>query len=503
MADRTAAVRAIIHGKGGKLLKGPYVKKKGAPARVDLVCAEGHQWSSQAGHIKNGSWCAKCHGNAPHKIEDMKAWAAALGGECLAQEYQGLKAKYAWRCGSCTHEWVATYNNVKNHLSWCPRCNSSAREQVTRSAFKENFPGESFDTDRDRIGMELDGYSSALKLAFECDGIQHRVETPHFHRTTTAFEGQRSRDLRKNELCGEAGILLLRVPDKALLPLKNIRSYVRDLLEKHPFELPTTLPTDAEFYAGVQIARSEKGNQYVAAAREIVAGRGGEMLNVLCPTRTWVLQVRCAHGHKFGTHYDNLVRNRWCPECHPAREKSEQEYANLVAEMDTEFAFVSTGIRACKDKPRRYIEATCPIGDHGRFSQRWSNFKRKPTCPKCVDRGARRRMKTETIRPRLEALGLTLEGEYASLTAKSVFVCAAATHRFTTSLKVAELAGPGNCCPPCVIAAMEHSELLSEYSTETKTCTKLRWRCATCGNTTETPFGGMRRRKHPCKKCKI
>lgn len=60
--------------------------------------------------------------------------------------------------------------------------------------------------------LELDMYNEEHKLAFEYDGAQHDVYTPHYHTNEAHFEYRRLLDKLKNELCREAGVLLIRIP---------------------------------------------------------------------------------------------------------------------------------------------------------------------------------------------------------------------------------------------------------------------------------------------------
>jgi hypothetical protein len=60
--------------------------------------------------------------------------------------------------------------------------------------------------------LELDMYNEAHKLAFEYDGAQHDVYTPHYHTNEHHFEYRRLLDKLKTELCRDAGITLIRIP---------------------------------------------------------------------------------------------------------------------------------------------------------------------------------------------------------------------------------------------------------------------------------------------------
>ena len=63
-----------------------------------------------------------------------------------------------------------------------------------------------------RRALELDLYAADLRLAFEFDGSQHDVFTPHFHRSEEHFRYRQLLDRLKTELCRERGVRLLRIP---------------------------------------------------------------------------------------------------------------------------------------------------------------------------------------------------------------------------------------------------------------------------------------------------
>ena len=60
--------------------------------------------------------------------------------------------------------------------------------------------------------LELDMYSEKRRLAFEYDGAQHHVYTPHYHNNEAHFEYRRLLDRLKGELCREHKVTLIRIP---------------------------------------------------------------------------------------------------------------------------------------------------------------------------------------------------------------------------------------------------------------------------------------------------
>lgn len=60
--------------------------------------------------------------------------------------------------------------------------------------------------------LELDMYNEEHRLAFEYDGAQHDVYTPHYHANEHHFEYRRLLDRLKTEMCRERGVMLIRIP---------------------------------------------------------------------------------------------------------------------------------------------------------------------------------------------------------------------------------------------------------------------------------------------------
>jgi hypothetical protein len=59
--------------------------------------------------------------------------------------------------------------------------------------------------------LRLDAYINELNIGFEYDGIQHFRYTPQWHRTKAEFQRALDRDKRKEELCRQNRITLIRI----------------------------------------------------------------------------------------------------------------------------------------------------------------------------------------------------------------------------------------------------------------------------------------------------
>lgn len=60
----------------------------------------------------------------------------------------------------------------------------------------------------------FDFFIPSLKLAIECQGIQHQEYIKYFHRTKQKFHKQQDRDSRKRDFCELNGFKLMEIYDE-------------------------------------------------------------------------------------------------------------------------------------------------------------------------------------------------------------------------------------------------------------------------------------------------
>jgi hypothetical protein len=180
------------------------------------------------------------------------------GGELLSNELTFNNHGLEWKC--CKgHEFVMSWNNVK-YEHWCPECaDKNKGEKLTRYCFVKIF-GCYFDKIRPdwirnpKTGqkLELDGYNSDLKIAFEHQGIHHEEDCPKdnfFYK-----EDQLFKDNVKREKCKEHGITLIEVPEIGRrLKVKEVVSFLLNEFEKNNIAYPESAKSFQidmkEFYA--------------------------------------------------------------------------------------------------------------------------------------------------------------------------------------------------------------------------------------------------------------
>jgi hypothetical protein len=131
------------------------------------------------------------------------------------------KFKWTW---DDIYESFSTFHKRKA----IPKKHESRCRFIFESLFKAPFTSVRPDFLKYKTGknLELDGYNSNLKLAFEYQGVQHRKYTPMFHKTYRDFKKQQERDEFKKQKCIEHGIRLIEIPDTVLFD--DLESYIRE-----------------------------------------------------------------------------------------------------------------------------------------------------------------------------------------------------------------------------------------------------------------------------------
>lgn len=123
-----------------------------------------------------------------------------------------------WKCSECGHSWKQTVANRVGG-SGCPKCNlenvNSFCEQAVYFYIRQLFP-DAVNGDK-HIGMELDIYIPSRNIAIEYDGeVWH--DSPH----------KRALDNKKNIMCRDNNIELIRIREPKLNPIDNCKVFIRE-----------------------------------------------------------------------------------------------------------------------------------------------------------------------------------------------------------------------------------------------------------------------------------
>ena len=123
-----------------------------------------------------------------------------------------------WQCSEGHPTWRAKVESLTKSGTRCPYCNKENQESFVEEAvyyYIKNAFKDAIHTDK-HIGMELDIYIPSKKVGIEYDG-----EPWHVTKRKIKL------DNRKNLLCQKNGILLIRIREPKLPPVKNCISFIR------------------------------------------------------------------------------------------------------------------------------------------------------------------------------------------------------------------------------------------------------------------------------------
>lgn len=198
--------------KNGALTPSEIIGKSGKT--VWWKCSKGHEWKASVANRANGRGCPYCSnqksiiGENDLKTlfpEICKEWDYSKNNSS-PENYLPASGKKVWWLCSKGHSWKAVISSRTLGHTGCPVCSKESKtsfcEQAVYFYIKQLYP-DAINGDRDVIGMELDIYIPSIKCAIEYDGL-------HWH------EGKADIETKKNELCANNGIDLIRLREQGL-----------------------------------------------------------------------------------------------------------------------------------------------------------------------------------------------------------------------------------------------------------------------------------------------
>ena len=138
-------------------------------------------------------------------------WDPDLNGDLHPEDVTAGNGKMIWwRCSVCGNQWRAAVYN-RNKGVGCPECNVRDRHSIQEAAvvyYLRTFTKVIQSYHADFLGrMELDAYVPEANVAVEYDGPLHKKIL--------------EKDLRKNTLCRDNGIELIRIRERENPPLDD------------------------------------------------------------------------------------------------------------------------------------------------------------------------------------------------------------------------------------------------------------------------------------------
>ena len=178
--------------------------------KVWWICANGHRWSAAISKRVSGEKCPICQGKQILiGFNDLATThpALALEWDYEKNDYltpqnvsKGSMNKVWWKC-CYNHTWQATIASRVSGVG-CPHCakelQSSFPEKAIFFYIKQMFPDAIANYHSERLStIEIDVFIPSVQIGIEYDGER-------WHRSI-------EKDMNKNKLCAESGILLIRV----------------------------------------------------------------------------------------------------------------------------------------------------------------------------------------------------------------------------------------------------------------------------------------------------
>lgn len=375
--------REIFASSGLELLNNEYL---GVNPVHEVKCFKcDHVFKTSIRHIKKGGQCPVCSG-AVKTIQFARDVARQKGFELISTEYVSVKAKYLWKCQD-GHEFEKTLADMRSR-GRCSKCSFFITEEKCRFVL-ESATGYEFIKSRKIVApLELDGYCSELKLAFEYNGPQH------YHDKTIGLTSEpcskiKHRDELKKKKCQNLGIRLIIVPytEKDIsrfiyeqldrleiehskeLDWNNFKNYqafrLKNLLSKlDAAGITTTCRTYLGGEEPIQLYCTKCEHSWTNCAGVLLRGVGcprcrlGSMtlseVKEFCGNKGLIFRdanyVNSSHKHNFecikckhqwATLMSTLKRGCGCPKCASEKYKKEASYYVMKSQLARQAAYLA------------------------------------------------------------------------------------------------------------------------------------------------------------------
>lgn len=160
--------------------------------------------------------------------------------------------------------------------------------------------------------LELDGYCSDLRIAFEHQGMHHYRSVEHYGRPTNLLKVQ-SHDRLKRRKCRDHGIALIEVPEiGAGVPLRQLRHFIVKSCDRAGVPVPKSRLKVAIDIGGAYTTSADR--EKYEEIRKVVESRGGRLLSTEYVTARTPMRVKCGCGHEWESPPYVLVKH-WCIQC--------------------------------------------------------------------------------------------------------------------------------------------------------------------------------------------
>jgi hypothetical protein len=259
-------------------------------------------------------------------IDDVRKIAQDRYGELMSDKYINTRQKLEFKCSN-NHIFTKTMNAVQQGY-WCSICRASRyiSESITIEIMNILF-NCTFEKVRPKWlnGLELDGYTQDLRIGIEYDGAQHFKVC--FGMTEQDLQEQQKRDRRKNKLCKENNITLIRVP--YTVKHKDITLYIKNECKKLNIAIPNDVDIDYRTFKHLYINNSKQ----LEELKSLVQNKKGTLLTDNYVSCNEKVKLKCEKGHIFTSSHRGIKHyNSWCGVCKPKKIKHTIQEINETIE---------------------------------------------------------------------------------------------------------------------------------------------------------------------------
>ena len=347
--------------------------------KIWWICNQGHSYQSViSDRTNNGAGCPFC---ANKKVligfndiaftnpEVAKEWDYEKNGKLLPQNVTAGSDKTVWWKCSQGHSWRAKIFSRCRQGTGCPICFSTLQRSFPEAAVYyylsqkiEVLPNAKFDW---LPNMEIDVYIPTQKIGVEYDG--------------SAWHKDADKDLRKNTLCYEHGVRLIRIREPKLPDIEGesikLPSYSRSDLKSGILMLLSTLDIVADIdldrdedairqLMNEQNVENSLGMRYSALLKEWDLEKNQNLspyqISYSSARKVW---WKCEKGHSWKSAVYSRISGSGCPYCSGQKHakiicvengKSYTSYSEVAKDLEISIASVSLVLNKKQDNVKGY-----------------------------------------------------------------------------------------------------------------------------------------------------
>ena len=248
-------------------------------------------------------------------LVEIREFTKRLNGKCLSSIYYDNKSDLEFKC-DVGHRFHRTWSEVKNSFRWCPKCspNKLIGETLARLILEHllqiKLPSVYI---KEMEGLQLDGYNSKKRIAFEYQGYQHYTENSHFHTDESRYNSQIERDNFKKQLCKKNKITLIEIFEFKTIRAGRIQLFV-DQVKRTLNELNLSYNHEPFQLDLVELYRGKKSELY-EQAKIIVEKNNGSIQEFIGAENKHT--YTCSKGHKTTNRILSVIikSNASCASC--------------------------------------------------------------------------------------------------------------------------------------------------------------------------------------------